>query len=443
MSRKNKSRINTRKSSVITAVSVSLLGASTATLAGPTGGVVVRGDATILNSAALTEITQTSAKAVINWNDFSIPAAELVKFAQQAGNGSITLNRVTGNQLSNIQGALEANGNIFLINPNGILFGSGAKVDVAGLLASTLDVDPDSFMDGNHLSFSQVDGKALGAIENKGELKVGTGGFVYLVAPKVDNSGYVIANVGSVTMAAGNRFNVDLSGNGLINFNVSADTLGTAASDAAKTGVSNSGSVTAQHVLLAGNETSAMMSSVVNNTGVIEATDLNISGADIVQGGEVTATGTATLKATDSITTPGAKTRAATLNLEVTADGASIGAEDAALRVDADTLNAKAVNGHVLVTDVAGGVAVGEVTTGINDNVQQRRVILKSEGGSITSADPAKTNITGWSANLVADGAIGSDAQALKTSVDVLSASTQNGGINVQDVDGQLAVGAI
>ena len=443
MSRKNKSRVNTRKSSVITAVSVSLLGASTAALAGPTGGVVVRGDATISNSAALTEITQTSAKAVINWNDFSIPAAELVKFAQQAGNGSITLNRVTGNQLSNIQGALEANGNIFLINPNGILFGSGAKVDVAGLLASTLDVDPDSFMNGNHLSFSQVDGKALGAIENQGELKVGDGGFVYLVAPKVDNSGYVIANVGSVTMAAGNRFNVDLSGNGLINFNVSADTLGTAASDAAKTGVSNSGSVTAQHVLLAGNETSAMMSSVVNNTGVIEATDLNISGADIVQGGEVTATGTATLKATDSITTPGAKTRAATLNLEVTADGASIGAEDTALRVDADTLNAKAVNGHVLVTDVAGGVAVGEVTTGINDNVQQRRVILKSEGGSITSADPAKTNITGWSANLVADGAIGSDAQALKTSVAVLSASTQNGGINVQDVDGQLAVGAI
>ncbi|CAG8865738.1 hypothetical protein PS627_01657 [Pseudomonas fluorescens] len=447
MSRRNKSRANTRKSSVITAVSVSLLGASGVALAGPTGGAVVGGSALIENTTignkAATLITQSTAKAVINWDDFSIPAAELVKFAQQAGAGSITLNRVTGNQLSNIQGALEANGNIFLINPNGIVFGSGAKVDVAGLLASTLDVDPASFMNDSSLSFSQVDGKGLASIQNEGELKVGDGGFVYLVAPKVDNSGYVIANVGSVTMAAGNRFNVDLSGNGLINFNVSADTLGSAATDADKAGVSNSGHVTAQHVLLAGNETSAMMASVVNNSGVIEATELNISGAEIVQAGSVTAAGTATLKATDSIKTTGASTRAATLNLEVTADGASIGAEDAALRVDADTLNAKAANGHVLVTDVAGGVALGEVSTGNNDNVQQRRVILKSEGGSITSADPAKTNITGWSANLLADGAIGSDAQALRTSVDVLSASTQNGGINVQDLDGQLALGAV
>ena len=448
MSRKHKSRVNTRKSSVITAVSVSLLGASGVAMAGPAGGTVVGGSATIQTSADLngntqTLINQTTAKAVINWDEFSIPAAELVKFAQQAGSGSITLNRVTGNQLSNIQGALEANGNIFLINPNGILFGSGAKVDVAGLLASTLDVDPASFMNDNSLSFNQVDGKGLASIQNQGELKVGDGGFVYLVAPKVDNSGYVIANVGSVTMAAGNRFNVDLSGNGLINFNVSADALGSAAPNADTTGVSNSGHVTAQHVLLAGNETSAMMASVVNNSGVIEATDLNLSAAEIVQAGSVTATGTATLKATDSIKTPGASTRAATLNLEVTAADASIGAEGAALRVDADTLNAKAVDGHVLVTDVAGGVAVGEVSTGNNDNVQQRRVILKSEGGSITSADPAKTNITGWSANLVADGAIGSDAQALKTSVDVLTASTQDGGINVQDLDGQLALGAI
>jgi filamentous hemagglutinin family protein len=447
MSRKNKSRVNSSKSSVITAVSVSLIGASGVALAGPTGGTVVGGAATIagttIDGKVATLITQSTNKAVINWDDFSIPAAELVKFAQQAGTGSITLNRVTGNQLSNIQGALEANGNIFLINPNGILFGSGAKVDVAGLLASTLDVDTDAFMNGDHLSFSQVNGKGLASIQNQGEIKVGDGGFVYLVAPKVDNSGYVIANVGSVTMAAGNRFNVDLSGNGLINFNVSADALGSAATDADKAGVSNSGQVTAQHVLLAGNETSAMMASVVNNSGVIEATDLNISGAEIVQAGTVTAAGTATLKATNSIKTPGASTRAATLNLEVTADGASIGEEDTALRVDADTLNAKAANGHVLVTDVAGGVALGEVTTGIKDNVQQRRVIIKSEGGSITSANPLKTNVSGWSANLVADGAIGTDAQALTTSVDVLTASTQNGGINIQDLDGELALGAI
>ena len=204
----------------IKAVSVSVIGASsTVALAAPTGGDAVAGGITIgaMNNNAML-ITQLQQKGIINWTDFSINAGELVEFAQQAGTGSITLNRVLGSQVSNIQGALRANGNIFLINPNGIVFGANSQVDVAGLLATTFDVTDQSFLNGGDLSFTQVVGKDLASISNEGQITADSGGFVYLVAPKVDNSGFVIANVGRVTMAAGDRFTVNLQGSNLINF---------------------------------------------------------------------------------------------------------------------------------------------------------------------------------------------------------------------------------
>ncbi|MCU1721506.1 filamentous hemagglutinin N-terminal domain-containing protein [Pseudomonas sp. 5P_5.1_Bac1] len=422
----------------IKAVSVSVIGASSSVaFAAPTGGVAVSGGISIgtMNNNELV-ITQALQKGIINWTDFSIDAGELVRFAQNAGNDSITLNRVLGSQVSQIQGALQANGNIFLINPNGIVFGAGSQVDVAGLLATTFDVTDQSFLNGGQLNFTQVAGKDLASIANQGQITTGSGGFVYLVAPKVDNSGYVIANVGRVTMAAGDRFTVNLQGSNLINFSVSADTLA-AATGNDLTGVNNSGTVKGDTVLLQGNSASGLMSSVVNNGGIIEATDLTINAGDIVQAGTIKGVGvaaatTATLAATNTITTAdNSATRANTLNLSVTGAGASIGAEGAALRVDADVLNANAANGHVLVTDVNGGVALGEVNAGTA--TEGGSVVITAQNGSITSADTSKTNVSGYSAKFVADGAVGTDSDAVNTKVGVLSASTQNGGINVKN----------
>ncbi|WP_205299828.1 filamentous hemagglutinin N-terminal domain-containing protein [Pantoea sp. Tr-811] len=431
----------------IKAVSVSVIGAtSSVALAAPTGGTVVSGGITIssMNNNELV-ITQALQKGIINWTDFSIDTGELVRFAQQAGNDSITLNRVLGSQVSNIQGALQANGNIFLINPNGIVFGANSSVDVAGLLATTFDVSDASFLNGGQLEFSQVAGKDLASIANQGQITTGSGGFVYLVAPKVDNTGFVIANVGRVTMAAGDRFTVNLQGSNLINFSVSADTLATATGNTA-TGVSNSGTVTAQTVLLQGNSASGLMSSVVNNSGIIEATDLTIAAGDIVQAGTIkgvatAAASTASLTAGKTITTTStSSTRANTLNLAVTDEGASIGSEEGALTVDADVLNASSQSGNVLVTDVSGGVALGEVKAGTAD--AGGSVVITAQNGSITSADSSKANVTGYSAKLVADGAVGSDSTAVNTKVGVLSASTQNGGINVKN-DGALILGDV
>lgn len=432
----------------IKAVSVSVIGASsTVALAAPSGGTVVSGGITIgaMNNNELV-ITQALQKGIINWQDFSIDAGELVRFAQQAGNDSITLNRVLGSQVSNIQGALQANGNIFLINPNGVVFGANSTVDVAGLLATTFDVTDSSFLNGGQLDFAQVAGKDLASISNEGHITANAAdGFVYLVAPNVDNSGYVMANVGRVTMAAGDRFSVNLQGSNLINFSVSADTLAAATGNDLN-GVKNSGNVTAQTVLLQGNSASGLMSSVVNNSGVVEATDLTINAGDIVQAGTIKGVGTAaattaTLTAGKTITTGDASsTRANTLNLNVTDEGASIGSEGVAVKVDADVLNANSASGNVLVTDVNGGVALGEVKAGTP--AAGGSVVITAQNGSITSADTSKANVTGYSAKLVADSAVGTDSDAVNTKVGVLSASTQNGGINVKN-DGAVILGDV
>ncbi|MDR0278797.1 MAG: filamentous hemagglutinin N-terminal domain-containing protein [Paucimonas sp.] len=431
----------------IKAVSVSVIGAtSSVALAAPTGGSVVSGGISIgsMNNNELV-ITQALQKGIINWTDFSIDAGELVRFAQNAGNDSITLNRVLGSQVSNIQGALQANGNIFLINPNGIVFGAGSQVDVAGLLATTFDVTDSSFLNGGQLEFSQVAGKDLASIANQGTITSGAGGFVYLVAPKVDNSGFVIANVGRVTMAAGDRFTVNLQGSNLINFSVTGDTLA-AATGSDLEGVKNSGTVSAQTVVLQGNSASGLMSSVVNNSGIIEATDLTIDAGDIVQNNTIKGVGTAaattaTLTAGKTIATgANSSTRATTLNLNVKDEGASIGSETGAVQVDADVLNASSQSGNVLVTDVNGGVALGEVKAGTP--AAGGSVVITAQNGSITSADTSKANVTGYSAKLVADSAVGSDSTAVNTKVGVLSASTQNGGINLKN-DGAVILGDV
>ena len=93
------------------------------------------------------DIVQSSARAAINWRSFSIGAAEHVNF-QQPSASAATLNRVVGTDPSIILGRLTANGQVFLVNRNGILFGQGSKVDVGALVASTANVSNANFMAG-------------------------------------------------------------------------------------------------------------------------------------------------------------------------------------------------------------------------------------------------------------------------------------------------------
>src|SRR4029077_21200439 len=99
----------------------------------PVGPVVVNGQAAFASQGKVLSVTNTPG-AIINWQQFSIGASEATRFIQQSAASSV-LNRVVGVDPSILLGTLQSNGRVFLINPNGILFGAGSRLDVAGLVA--------------------------------------------------------------------------------------------------------------------------------------------------------------------------------------------------------------------------------------------------------------------------------------------------------------------
>jgi len=166
--------------------------------ANPLGPQVVSGQASFLNQGNVLSVTNTPG-AIINWQSFSINPGELTRFIQQNADSAV-LNRITGQDPSQILGALQSNGRVFLVNPNGILFGQGAQVDVNGLVASTLNISNDDFLNGKLLF--QAGGKA-GKLSNQGAITTPAGGQVILIAPNVENSGIITSPKGDVMLAAG------------------------------------------------------------------------------------------------------------------------------------------------------------------------------------------------------------------------------------------------
>lgn len=167
-------------------------------VANPQGAVVVHGDVKFGGSASNLQITQGSSSAIINWDSFSINQNELTQFNQPNANSAV-LNRVTGGDPSAIHGALKANGNVFVINPNGILVGPSGTIDVHGLVLSTLDVSNGEFLAKGDMVFK---GNAQsGGVTNLGRINA-IGGDVFLIGRTVSNSGSVSAT-GRVGLAAG------------------------------------------------------------------------------------------------------------------------------------------------------------------------------------------------------------------------------------------------
>lgn len=142
--------------------------------------------------------------AIINWQGFSIGAGETTRFIQQSATSTV-LNRVIGPDPSTILGALTSNGRVFLINPSGILVGQGAHIDVAGLVASTLNLSNQDFLAGR-LSFSP--NPLAGNVENRGSITTPSGGSVYLAGANVTNSGIISSPQGDIILAAGHSVNI-------------------------------------------------------------------------------------------------------------------------------------------------------------------------------------------------------------------------------------------
>jgi len=166
--------------------------------ANPTGQNVTVGTATFDTVGSTLTVTNAPG-AIIHWDDFSIAAGETTIFNQQNALSTV-LNRVIGVNPSSILGALQSNGKVFLINPNGILFGQSAQVDVGGLVASTLEISDLDFTNG-FLNFTA--GANAGSVENQGTITAASGGEVYMVAKDVTNSGLITAPDGRIVLAAG------------------------------------------------------------------------------------------------------------------------------------------------------------------------------------------------------------------------------------------------
>ncbi|OPZ28942.1 MAG: Heme/hemopexin-binding protein precursor [Lentisphaerae bacterium ADurb.BinA184] len=245
--------------------------------ANPEGAQVVEGAAVIqATSAARLDVLQQSERAVIAWRQFSIGAGEHTHF-QQPSAEAVALNRVVGRDPSAILGQLTANGRVFLVNPAGILFGSGSRVDVAGLVATAADIPNEDFMAGRY-DFSRAAPPGA-AVVNQGAITVGEGGAAALVAPWVRNDGAIVATLGRVALASGDTFTLDLHGDGLVQLALGPE----AAARLRDTpqGVANEGRISAPGgtVVLSAAGAGAALDAVVSVNGVVEARNASVDRA--------------------------------------------------------------------------------------------------------------------------------------------------------------------
>ncbi|HEX7384806.1 MAG TPA: filamentous hemagglutinin N-terminal domain-containing protein, partial [Burkholderiaceae bacterium] len=173
-----------------TALQAQTLPSGMSTVAGQASAVTVGNTLTVTNAPG----------TILNWKSFSIGAQNAVRFEQSSASSQV-LNRVTGTDPSAILGSLTSNGRVWLLNPNGVLFGQGARVDVASLVTSTLNLNDTDWLAGRY-RFTQGSEPAAGIV-NQGELRSSLGGHVALIGGTVRNDGDISAPGGQIVVAAG------------------------------------------------------------------------------------------------------------------------------------------------------------------------------------------------------------------------------------------------
>ena len=370
----------------------------------PKGGQVTAGSASISSSGNTLQVLQNSQRAALDWQSFQIGSGATVNFVQP-NSSAVALNRVLGNDASQIYGQLNANGQVFFSNPNGMLFAPGSQVNVGGLLATTLGIGNDDFMAGNYL-FSKA---GSGSISNAG--LINAQGSIALVGKQVQNAGQLIAT--TVTLAAGNTVALDLSGDGLIRARVVDAAL--------QSSIENSGSITGTAaVTLTAGQVQSALHSVVNNSGVIKATGLSMQGGEIVlQGGSVLnsglldvsgATGGGSIQLMGDMA-QGQVSLAGTLDASApqSGDGGSIETSAAHVKVldgtKVRTLAANGKSGRWLIDPMdfnIGGANADISATALSSNLGGGDVQIQSSAGTQVTAGNGDINVNdavNWSAN--------------------------------------------
>ncbi|MGH8401871.1 MAG: filamentous hemagglutinin N-terminal domain-containing protein, partial [Gammaproteobacteria bacterium] len=245
---------------------------STSVLAGPQGGQVVAGQGDISKpSNTTTLINQQSNRLVIDWTSFNVAPNETVQFNQPSVSAA-ALNRILGQDPSQIFGSIIANGQVYLLNPNGIIFGKTAMVNVGGLFATGLNISNSDFMSGN-LKFAAPAGQDGGYVINHGVLQAADGGSINLIGSNVFNDGVIIANLGQVNLVGGSAVTVDFNGDGLMQFQVNGAVMHKMVNAESGAAVTNAGVITAHGgtVVMTAAVAEQVLMQAVNNSGIVQA----------------------------------------------------------------------------------------------------------------------------------------------------------------------------
>jgi filamentous hemagglutinin family protein len=241
--------------------------------AGPTGGQVQAGQGSITGVGNTTTIQQTSPTLSLKWQSFNVAPQETVSFVQPSA-AAIAVNRIADTNGSQILGHLNANGQVWLVNPNGVLFGPSAQVDVGGLVASTLDVSDTA---PGRTSFA---GAGRGSVVNQGSIHAADGGYVALLGNRVSNQWVISARLGTVALGAGSALTLTFDGNQLLRMQVDRSTLNALAENLQLIHADGG------HVFMTAGARDSLLASAVNNTGVIEArTVQEHEGGIVLRGG--------------------------------------------------------------------------------------------------------------------------------------------------------------
>jgi filamentous hemagglutinin family protein len=244
-------------------------------IAGPDGGQVVGGSGGINQTGPNTTINQYSQNMAIDWQSYNVNVDERVQYIQPNAS-AISLNRILSINGSTIAGRIDANGQVILVNPNGVFFTPTSIINVGGIIASGLDIQPADFMNGQYI-FNEVlatDGVVMNSGMINASMGEGRGGNVALIGKQVENDGVIVANLGSVTLAAGKQAVLSFDQGGLLGVRVSEailqDELGV---DPA---VINSGEILAEggRVLLTASTSHDIFSQAVNSGGLESATSV-------------------------------------------------------------------------------------------------------------------------------------------------------------------------
>ncbi|OAL85465.1 two-partner secretion domain-containing protein [Acinetobacter terrae] len=238
----------------------------------PTGGNITSGNAQVARSGNTLNINQRSQNMSARWNTFDIGRNATVNF-RQPNRSSVAVNQVRDRNASEIAGRLNSNGQVFLLNPNGVVFSRTAQVNVGGIVASTLNINDRNLQNSLRTGRYTLSGAAnsRATVENQGSITTRSGGTVALIAPRVINSGTIRTPNGRTLLTSATQVTLALQNGSLTRYQIDRGAL--------QSLVNNRGTIVANNgsVYLTGLEQNRLRRAVVNNSGVIRANRISLN----------------------------------------------------------------------------------------------------------------------------------------------------------------------